>query len=260
MAPSAPATVDELGLQGCLYLWALLTGQEHRLPVAQTRRMTLVVMAYLQEHGVIEVPWPESRWDVKPDARTTPIEGLQWRLIWTVYEPARLIDALDDYFDSLERDDFATAQRLRLWMELGSAEAERFFEQQLVKHRFCADWAQDVAFAYRESTAVLTLAQWRYCAWAAVRRGASMALQHGPQADGLRDAIYQELRRRAASVASGTWTGCSFPPYNPQPESALGRGFVHRLTRLGALYWIGWPSVEVLLGHQLDRSQRVGGP
>lgn len=260
MAPSAPATVDELGLQGCLYLWALLTGQEHRLPVAQTRRMTLVVMAYLLERGVIEVPWPEARWDVKPDARTTPIEGLQWRLIWTVYEPARLIEALDDYFDSLERDDFATAQRLRLWMELGSGEAERFFEQQLVKHRFCADWAQDVAFAYRESTAVLTLTQWRYCAWAAVRRGASMALQHGPQADGLRDTIYQELRRRAATVASGAWTGCSFPPYNPQPESSLGRGFVHRLTRLGALYWTGWPSVEVLLGHQLDRSQRVGGP
>jgi len=256
MAPSAPATVDELGIQGCLYLWALLTGQNHRLPIAQTKRMTLAVMAHLQERGVIEVPWPEARWEVKPDARTTPIEGLQWRLIWAAYEPALLIDALNDYFDSLERDDFTTAQRLRLWMELGSCEAERFFEQQLVKHRFCADWAQDAAFAYRESTALLTLAQWRYCAWAAVRRGASMALQHGPQTNGLRDTIYQELRRRAAAVASGAWTGCSFPPWNPDPESALGRCFANRVTRLGPLYWTGWPCEEALLAPSLGAHQR----
>lgn len=258
MAHSPPATVDELGLQGCLYLWALLSGQEHRLPVAQTKRMTLVVMAHLQERGIIEVPWPEARWEVSPEAATTPIEGLQWRLTWTVYEPTRLVEALDDYFDALDRDDFTTAARLRLWMELGSAESERFFEQQLIKHKFCADWAQDIAFAYRESPVALTLAQWRYCAWAAVRRGASMALQQGPDASGLRDTIYQELRRRAATVASGAWSGCSFPPYNAQPESALARGFVHRLTRLGAAYWTAWPSTEVLLGHDFGGTQRLG--
>ena len=65
MASPAPATVDELGLRGCLYLWALLTGQKCRLPIAQTKRMTLVAMGYLQERGVIEVPWPEPRWELK---------------------------------------------------------------------------------------------------------------------------------------------------------------------------------------------------
>lgn len=247
MASPAPATVDELGLRGCLYLWALLTGQKCRLPIAQTKRMTLVAMGYLQERGVIEVPWPEPRWELKPDAQITPIEGLQWHLSWTVYEPGLLTDALEDYFDSLERDDFTTAERLLLWSELGSAEAERFFEQQLLKHRFSGEWAQDIAFAYRECGVVLTVAQWRYCAWAAVRRGASMALQHSPQVEGLRETIYQEIRRRASSVASGTWVGCSFPPYNPQPESALGRGFVSEVTKLGALFWIGDPSAECLL-------------
>ena len=85
----APATVDELGLRGCLYLWALLTGQEYRLPVAQTKRMTLVAMGYLQERGVIEVPWPVARWELKPEAQITPIEGLQWHLSWTVYDSLR---------------------------------------------------------------------------------------------------------------------------------------------------------------------------
>ena len=41
MVQSTPASVDELGGQGYLYLWALIMGQEHRLPVAQTKRMTL---------------------------------------------------------------------------------------------------------------------------------------------------------------------------------------------------------------------------
>ncbi len=247
MAPHAPATVDELGLQGCLYLWALLTGQKRRLPIAPTKRMTLVILALLQDQGVIEVPWPQMRWEFKPDAHTTPIEGLQWRLAWTVYEPGRLLEALDDYFDTLERDDFVTAFQLRLWTDIGSAETERFFEQQLAKHRFPGGWALDIAFAYRDCP-VLTLAQWRYCAWAAVRRGASLALQQGPQTDGVREAIYQEVRRRASAVASGAWSGCSFPPSSPHPESALGRGFAYRVTRLGPLYWTGWPSSEVLLG------------
>lgn len=252
MALPTPATVDELGLQGCLYLWALLTGQDRRLPVGPTRRMTLVAMTLLQEQGVIEVPWPDERWELRPDAATTPLEGLQWRLAWGVYEPALLTDALEDYFHTLERDEFSTAVQLRIWADLGSAETERFFEQQLIKHRFSADWAQDIVFAYRENNASLTLAQWRYCAWAAVRRGASMALQHGLQAEGLRETIYQEIRRRVAAVATGAWTGCSFPPHIPTPESAMARGFVQHLTRLGPHYWTSWPSAEALLGHPLS--------
>jgi hypothetical protein len=251
----APATVDELGLQGCLYLWALLVAQDRRLPVAPTRRMALVVLAALHERGVIEVALADRDWELNPDIKVTPIEGLRWRLVWTVYEPHLLTIALEDYFDTLERDDFTTAARLRLWTDLGSAEAECFFEHQLIKHKFPADWAQDMAFAYRERTPALTIAQWRYCAWAAVRRGASLALQQSPQVDGVREAMFQEIRRRAASVAGGTWTGCSFPPYNPQPDSALGRGFTSQVTRLGSLYWTGWPSVEALLGSERTQAQ-----
>ena len=143
----------------------------------------------------------------------------------------------------------------RILALLPPAEAEHFFEQQLVKHKLPAEWAQDMTFAYRDSTAPLTIAQWRYCAWAAVRRGASMALIHGLQFDGLRDSIYQEIRRRAASVSSGAWNNCSFPPHNPLPDNAMGRGFVGHVTGLGPLYWTGWPSVETLLGIELIRAQ-----
>lgn len=248
MALPAPATVDALGLQGCLYLWALLTGQQRRLPVAPTKRMALVVMALLQEHGIVELPWPETRWEIMPDAHITPIEGLQWRLAWTVYEPGRLLEALEDYFDALDQTDFTVAVGLRLWSDLVPAEAERFFEQQLVKHRFAADWAQDLAFAYREGSGTqLTIAQWRYCGWAAVRRGASVAMQQGLQTGGLRESIYQELKRRVAVVASGAWSNCAFPPTNPLPESGLGRAIFRQTGGLGTLYWTSRPREEVLL-------------
>src|SRR3546814_7629193 len=79
MPPQPPASVDDLGLQGCLNLWALLTGQERRLAIAPTVRMTLIVMNLLREQGVIEVPWPNAIWAAKPEAEQTPLEGLQWR-------------------------------------------------------------------------------------------------------------------------------------------------------------------------------------
>ena len=166
-----PVSTDDLGLQGCLYLWGLLTSRDRRLLVTPTRRLTLVAMNVLQEQGVIEVPWPDAHWGAQPDAEQTPMEGLQWKLVWHVYEPQQLITALEDYLGAVDKDDFGMALRLRLWVEIGSAETERFFEQQLVRHHFRSEWAQDVAFVLRDCDADLTLSQWRYCAWAAVRRG-----------------------------------------------------------------------------------------
>jgi hypothetical protein len=252
MALPAPATVDDLGLQGCLYLWALLASQQFRLPVAPTRRLTLVAMTLLREHGVIEVPWPEPRWPLMPGVQETPLENLQWRLTWPTYDETLLATALEEYLAGIGRDDFATAVRLRLWNELSAAETERYYEQQLIRHRLPGDWAQDAAFATRGGPSHLSLSQWRYCAWAAVRHGASLAMQHGTQAEGLRESIYQELRKRANAVSA--WSNCAFPPRNSVPDNALSRGFTQKLTRLGGLFWSEPPSAEILLGHGFAHS------
>ena len=248
MPPQPPASVDDLGLQGCLNLWALLTGQERRLAIAPTVRMTLIVMNLLREQGVIEVPWPNAIWAAKPEAEQTPLEGLQWSLIWSIYEPPLLLAALEDYLISVGRDELGLAIRLRLWIEIGSAEAEHFFEMQLEKHGFPLEWAQDIIFVYQDHQGQLSLAQWRYCAWAAVRRGASLAMQQGlVGADRVSEAIYHELRQRASIVASGAWSRCSLPPFQPTPQSALARGYTRWLTKLGMVYWTAIPSLEALL-------------
>jgi hypothetical protein len=209
--------------------------------------MTLAVLDLLREQSVIEVPWPDTRWTVKPDAEETPLEGLQWRLTWNVYLPGALVTALEDYLSTVEIDDLGLAIRLRLWVEIGGAEVERFFDQQLVKHGLPSDWAKDMAFAYRESSDRLSLAQWRYCAWAAVRRGASLVMQQGGLcSERIRELVYHELRRRASTVATGAWPKCALPPYDPISESALARGYLQLLSPLGMAYWNSRPSIPAL--------------
>lgn len=246
--PSSPLTLDDLGIQGCLGLGALLLAQERRLPVAPTRRMTLALMVPLRDHGVIETPWPEARWELDPTADETPIEQIQWRYVWPHYMREGLLAALGEFLDDVPTDDQGLAWRARLWFDLGIADTERYFETLLAKNRFDPAWAQDLGFLVRELSLGMPLAQWRYCCWAAVRRGASIAQQE-PGTDGqrLRDGIFAELKRRAGWVAAGGYAGCSFAPSSPMPGSAAARLFVTRLTRLGAAFWLTPTSWEAML-------------
>lgn len=248
MAPTPPATIDDLGLPGALYLGALMESCGRRVPVAPTRRMTLAAMGQLRELGLIDVPWPEPRWEVATEARETPIEGLQWRFTWSAYESGRLAPALRDFLESVPRDDYAIALRLRLWRELALGEAERFFESQLSKHQFDPAWAQDLVFVDRECGFELSAAQWRYCAWAATRQGAAFTQQQRvPDPARVREVIFAELRRRVVPVGSGQWTNTSFVPFNVRPESALSALFVEHLTSLGELFWALVPNELALL-------------
>lgn len=246
MSLQPPASVDDLGLQGALNLWALLTGQERRLPITPTARMTLTVMDLLRQQRIIEVPWPSASWGLIPEAQHTPLEDLQWRLAWKVYDPPQLLAALEDYLGNIPKDDLGMAIRLRLWIELGAGEAEHFFASQLEKHGLPTEWAQDIAFVYQTHKHRLSFAHWRYCAWAAVRKGASLAMRGFSSSEQLREAIYQELRHRASAVANGAWTQCSLPPFHPTPPSALARGFIHLLSPLGMAYWTTCPSLDAL--------------
>ena len=246
--PSVPLTLDDLGIQGCLGLAALLLAQERRLPVAPTRRMTLALMVPLRDHGVIETPWPEARWELDPTADVTPIEQIQWRYVWPHYVREGLLATLGEFLDDVPKDDQGLAYRARLWFDLGIADTERYFESLLAKNRFDPTWAQDLGFLVRELSLGMPLAQWRYCCWAAVRRGASL-VQQEPSTDGqrLRETIFAELKRRAGWVAAGGYAACSFAPSSPVPSSAAARLFVTRLTQLGAAFWLTPTSWEAML-------------
>lgn len=248
MALGSPPTVNDLGGQGCCYLAALLTAQEQRRLVAPTRRLAIAIMGLLHDMNIIDVPWPDDRWKALASAEETPFELLQWRLTWNDDRNNRkdLLRDLEGFLEDVPRDDGGLSLRLSIWGELAKAEAEGFFEHQLMKHRFDSAWAQDIAFVIRETHPALSIAQWRYCAWAATRHGASIALQQLPAIDGVREAVHRELRRRATRVASGQWGDCAFVPRDLIPKSGLGCIFTTRLARLGALYWMSPPAAEAI--------------
>lgn len=255
MASGLPETIDDVGLMGALDIGALALAQCGRLRVAPTRRMTLAVMERLRELRLIDVPWPEPRWEVAPESAETPIEGLQWRLVWKAYPVASLAEAVADYLRSVERDEYGIALRLRVWRDLVLAESERFFELQLAKHHFDPAWAQDLIFVQRETRAELSAAQWRYCVWVATRQGASVALQlRSPSPETVRQAIYTDLTRRVGPVASGLWSNASFAPHTPRPESALSQLFAYELTNLRDAFWPLVPSELALLAPPHERA------
>lgn len=238
MAPVPPPTLDDLGIQGCLALAALLMAQHKRIPVAPTRRHSLAMLHALREQGIIEAPWPDARWELDPTAEETPIEQIQWRYAWKDYLRPGLLQALEDFLEELPHDNYGLASRIRLWHELAASEAERFFESQLARHHFETSWASDLAFVIRDSRQVLPIAQWRYCCWAATRYGASLAQQlRGTETVVIREGINTELRKRAQRLANGDWSNCAFVPFQPTPESAASRLFASKLTRLGATFW-----------------------
>lgn len=242
----SPATVDDLGVRGALYLWALLTAHQRRLPVAPTERLTCVALQTLREHGVVATPLSRTPSRDKSVIQHTPIENLEWQYKWKAYAQRDVIRALDDFLVGIDHGEHATDVRLVLCKEIGAAEAESFFEHQLVRHSFPAHWSSDMAYAQQQCSQTLTPAQWRYCAWAAVRRATALAMQHRKPTE-LRETVFHEIGRLAARIAAGTWTAESFMPRNADLTSALTRGLISRLTNLGARFWTMLPTEEVLL-------------
>lgn len=149
MAPVPAPTLDDLGIQGCLALAALLMAQHKRIPVAPTRRHSLAMLHALREQGIIEAPWPDARWELDPTAEETPIEQIQWRYVWKDYLRPGLLQALEDFLEEVPHDNYGLASRIGLWHELAASEAERFFESQLARHHFETAWASDLAFVIR---------------------------------------------------------------------------------------------------------------
>lgn len=243
-----PPTLDDLGVPGCLALAALLTAQERRTAIAPTRRMALAQLLQLRELGIIDTPWPELRWAMEPAAEETPLEQIQWRYAWPDYLRTGLLESLREFLEAVPRDDYGLALRLRLWTELAAAEAEGYLLAQLKKSRFDPEWAQDMAFVIRDAKMVLPIAQWRYCAWAAVRQGASFAHQQATaDTTAVRETIFRELQRRAAWVARGDSQQFSFAPFQAKPDNAMSRLFVESLAPMDMGFWVLPPSLDALL-------------
>ena len=198
--------------------------------------MAVAVLEWLSHQHLIEVSWSGAPFPT-PSTEILPIEQVSWRFTWVSHVRPGLLEGLEDHLEVVPLSEEGLGIRTRLWTELAFAEAEHFYEQQLVKHHFDAGWSQDFGFAHQALSRSLSASQWRYCVWAAVRHGASVAQQKLPSKEGVREAIFSELQRRSRKILSGELGGCSLPPGNPMPTSAIARIFTNSLCRLGSSYW-----------------------
>lgn len=233
--------IGELGVQSCLYLGALLTAQQRRMQVAPTLRSTLIVLAQLRDSGIIQVPWPDSRWGIRPDARITPIEDLQWAFNWSVHKPFEVLAELEGLLEKISRNEWNACALQHLWEDLMQWEIEHFFEHQLTRHHFDAAWVGDFGFVLRHPRWKLPVARWRYCCWAAVRHGAAMAQQHKiVDPARIRKAIFDELQRRISYAATMKAENGMLLPFDAAPSSALSELFISRISKRPDRYWTAY--------------------
>jgi hypothetical protein len=236
-------SVDQLGAQNCFALGSLLFAHASRLAVAPTRKVTTQMMHRLCNAGVIATPWPDAQWKGQQQANTTPIERLEWAYTWRASTLSELPEHLFKFLSKLRRTTQGRENCVAIWKEIAVAEAQSFFKEQLVKHHFDGEWADDIEYAFHSAPDSLSIAQWRYCGWAAVRHGASFSQQHGSQLsrEALREAIYKELLKRARYVRSPGYSKCKLAPFDPLPRNAAGQ-LVQAMSGLGAAFWSERPS------------------
>ena len=239
-----PHTLDDLGLPGAVYLWALLHAQQHRLALAPTADLAMEALMVLASHQIVALPEDGSGSAI--GQRQTPIEGIAWRWIWRAYHADSALRAVEDFLTSVPRDDLVLTLGAALWQRLVLDEAQAFYAEQLARCQFDAHWQQDMAFAQRLSKLSLSASQWRYCAWAAVRQGATLARQGNLPASRVREGMYREILRRAAAVAAGRYGRCGFTPPSAQPPTAMAQGLACQWFNLGPAYWTALPSTEAL--------------
>lgn len=242
---AAPPTIDDLGTDGALYLLALVSAQAGRRLVTPTRQLTLHALGVLKDQAVIAVPWPQARWDVEPRAQSTPLEDLQWRYDWAAYPAETVGDAIAEYLQQVPRDSYGIELRLRLWRELFTAESQQYFEFQLGRSHLPVEWAADTRYLVDAETYALSLAQWRYCFWAAVRQGGAMSAQRVYSLSAIRERVFEEARRRAASIASSRWSVQGYDARADEPLSALTRAFLRHLAPIGTAFYHQPPSASL---------------
>jgi len=236
--------LDDLSPRQCIYFAALLGAQECRLAVTPMRRLTEQLISQLAAQGVIESPDAETP---SHPSQETPLEGIRWSCSWHEPPHVSLMVELGHRLRRLPFDDGGAPVRLQIWHELALAEAEHFLERQLLRHRLDRAWCKDVAFAHRDTHPALSIAQWRYCCWAAVRQGAALAMRQAVRDDELiRESIYAELRRRATQLSQGQWSTCALPPFDLTPRSALGQLTAFLLLGSAELYWTTSATTEVI--------------
>ena len=248
--------VSSLAPLRALDLASLLMATEQRVPLAPTQLAAWTVIERLVAERIIECRGPVASSDVS--FKRTSIERFPWQYVEGTPYRSVTLEELNNYLLSMLRDEPALQLRLSVWNELLLWESTAFLQQQLAKHFLDPDWADDLTYLPKPLLSEISIGQWRYVIWAAVRKGAAKAQAQAGSRWSVRDTIYEELQRRLRYARQSSWTA-KFTHPRLKPDSAMSRTFVECLSTLGADFWTCVPSTHALYEMPVSDGQAAAG-
>lgn len=245
--PDAPTISDiaHLGGRGTLYLLALLQAQQLRKRVAPTEDATAALLAFLDALGVVRAENKSSH-----ASSITLVEKLPWTYTWSQVPLGEVEDRLYDHLTNASRSSFFASAWLRVWQELIPAEVIAYLQHQLRLHQFSDDFLEELMPSLVPNESRYSLGHWRYACWVAVRRMASVSLQHPGNIELLKVTLRNELPRRLQIALETPGGKFCFSPSYSIPDSALSVVFSSVATGLGENYWKCPPRLELVIPRQ----------
>ena len=256
--PAAHAQhLSDLGVHDACGLLALVRSRGLRRPISPTKAMTVHILDTLRLRGIVEVPWPAARWELPPRGFLTPIEQLSWDFVWSTMQLEGLVPHLEDLLREYSHAPSSQDELIAVWRALIRAECVEYFEFQLTKHGFEPAWSADLDWLPAHYLDDLSLVQWKYLIWSAVRHGAMECLRSRFNPQQTRNAIASML---ASSHRLGYALGGNFEGFRPRslhPYSLMGESMLFFASQLGSLYWTEPPNELALL--RTSKTGATGG-
>ncbi len=209
--------------------------------------MTVHILDALRLRGIIDVPWPAARWELPPRGYLTPMEQLSWDFVWPTMQLAGLEPHLEDLLREYSCAPSSQDELVAVWRALIRAECVGYFEFQLAKHGLEPAWSADLDWLPAHYLDDLSLVQWKYLIWSAVRHGSMECLRSRFNPQQTRNAIAGMLAssHRLGYALGGTFEG--FRPRSLQPYSLMGDSMLLFASQLGSLYWTEPPNELALV-------------
>jgi hypothetical protein len=243
-APPAEA-LHALNLVEAAALRALQHATAQRAPITPCFTLTQALVVLLARRGILELRTDGDLNGGEPLWRAL-YDPLRWRYLSGWEHTPQLEGALRDWLRELVHRKDAAAVKLTIWRLLANAEIEGYFAHLLRRHGFSPQWAVDASDSTAAWGSGLSLAQMRYVVWASVREGAAAFLRSGGDAEGAREAIALELRRRARWIEGRPDLGQTFLPHPNARRSTLLVVFLEEIAPLGQAYWLANPSTDAI--------------
>lgn len=246
MSIARAQNLSDLSVYEACGLLALIKSRDVRRPVSPTKVMTIHILEALRVRGVVEVPWPAERWQLPPRGYLAPIEQLSWDFVWPAMPLEGLQPHLEDFLREHSCAESSRDELIVLWRSLIRGECIEYFEYQLSKHHLDPAWSDDLGCLPPHYLDDLSLLQWKYLIWSAVRHG-TMVFMRFRNMQHTRNEVARELAspRRFGIARGGTFEG--FFPRSLRPYSLMGNCMLDFASQLESRYWSEPPNEHALL-------------